>query len=148
MVRWIKPDLETKFHIDFDWWERKGRDLRVYLQSHLCPECKVIYTNHRGSAEVDWIDPDTAEVTRVDALWQSLRTHCSQRPDFITEHTPLTDAVFRVFLANGNQPLSATELHEILGRRLRSEGFRRTPKTILRTLGGRRVYKGIRPVLK
>ncbi len=140
MVRWIKPNLETKFHIDFDWWEREGRDLRVYLQSHLCPECKVIYTNHRGSAEVDWIDPDTAEVTRVDALWQSLRTHCSQRPDFITEGTPLTDAVFRAFLANGNTPLSATELHEILGRH--------TPKTILRTLGGRRVYKGIRPVLK
>ena len=140
MVRWIKPDLETKFHIDFDWWEREGRDLRVYLQSHLCPECKVIYTNHRGSEEVDWIDPDTAEVTRVDALWQSLRTHCSQRPDFITENTPLTDAVFRAFLANGNAPLSAIELHEILGRR--------TAETILRTLGGRKIYKGIRPVLK
>ena len=140
MVRWIKPDLETKFHIDFDWWEREGRDLRVYLQSHLCPECKVIYTNHRGSEEVDWIDPDTAEVTRVDALWQSLRTHCSQRPDFITENTPLTDAVFRAFLANGNAPLSVMELHEILGRR--------TAETILRTLGGRKIYKGIRPVLK
>jgi len=140
MVRWIKPDLETKFHIDFDWWERKGRDLRVYLQSHLCPECKVIYANHRGNAEVDWIDPETAEVTGVDALWQSLRTHCSQRPDFITESTPLTDAVFRAFLANGNTPLSATELHELLGRH--------TPETILRTLGGRKIYKGIRPVLK
>ena len=140
MARWIKPDLETKFHIDFDWWKRKGRDLRVYLQSHLCPDCKVIYTNHRGSTEVDWIDPDTAEVTRVDALWQSLRTHCSERPDFITENTPLTDAVFRAFLANGNTPLSATELHEILGGR--------TPETILRTLGGRKIYKGIRPVLK
>jgi len=140
MVRWIKPNLETKFHIDFDWWEREGRDLRVYLQSHLCPECKVIYTNHRGSEEVDWIDPETAEVTRVDALWQSLRTHCRQRSDFITASTPLTDAVFRAFLANGNAPLSAIELHEILGKR--------TPETILRTLGGRRIYKGIRPVLK
>jgi hypothetical protein len=140
MVRWIKPNLETKFHIDFDWWERKGRDLRVYLQSHLCSDCKVIYSNHHGSEEVDWIDPDTAEVTRVDALWQSLRTHCSQRPDFIDENTPLTDAVFRVFLANGNTPLSATELHEMLGRH--------TSETILRTLGGRKVYKGIRPVLK
>ena len=140
MVRWIKPNLETKFHIDFDWWERAGRDLRVYLQSHLCPECKVIYTNHRESAEVDWIDSDTAEVMRVDALWQSLRTHCSQRPDFITENTPLTDAVFRAFLANGNAPLSVMELHEILGRR--------TAETILRTLGGRKIYKGIRPALK
>lgn len=140
MVRWIKPDPETKFHIDFDWWEREGRDLRVYLQSHLCPECKVTYSNHRGSEEVDWIDPDTAEVTRVDALWQSLRTHCSQRPDFITENIPLTDAVFRVFLANGNAPLSPIELHEILGRY--------TSEVILRTLGGRRIYQGIRPVLK
>jgi hypothetical protein len=140
MVKWIKPDPETKFHIDFDWWEREGRDLRVYLQSHLCPECKVTYSNHRGSEEVDWIDPDTAEVTRVDALWQSLRTHCSQRPDFITENIPLTDAVFRVFLANGNAPLSPIELHEILGRY--------TSEVILRTLGGRRIYQGIRPVLK
>jgi hypothetical protein len=132
MVRWIKPDLQTKFHIDFDWWERKERDL--------CPECKVIYTNHRGTTEVDWIDPDTAEVTRVDALWQSLRTHCSQRPDFITENTPLTDAVFRAFLANGNKPLSVLELHDILGRH--------TAETILRTLSSRKIYKGIRPVLK
>jgi len=140
MVRWIKPDLETKFHIDFDWWEKEGRDLRVYLQSHLCPECKVIYANHRGTAEVDWIDSNTAEVMRVDALWQSLRTHCSQRPDFITENTPLTDAVFRAFLANVNEPLSVVELHEILGRH--------TAETILRTLGSRKIYKGIRPVLK
>ena len=140
MVRWIKPDLETKFHIDFDWWEKEGRDLRVYLQSHLCPECKVIYANHRGTAEVDWIDSNTAEVMRVDALWQSLRTHCSQRPDFITENTPLTHAVFRAFLANGNEPLSVVELHEILGRH--------TVETILRTLGSRKIYKGIRPVLK
>ena len=140
MVRWIKPDLETKFHIDFDWWEKKGRDLRVYLQSHLCPECKATYTNHRGNVEVDWIDPDTAEVTRVDALWQSLRTHCSSRPDFIGDNTPLTDAVFRVFLINGNEPLSAAELREILGRY--------TPETILRTLGGRKIYKGIRPMPK
>ncbi len=140
MARLIKPNLETKFHIDFDWWERQGRDLRVYLQSHLCPECKMIFTHHRGSEEVDWIDPDTAEVTRVDALWQSLRTHCWHESDFITESTPLTDAVFRAFLANGNVPLSAIELHEILGRR--------TATTILRTLGGRKIYKGIRPVRK
>ncbi|MBC8264365.1 MAG: hypothetical protein H8E47_09615 [Anaerolineales bacterium] len=140
MARWIKPNLETKFHIDFDWWERKGRDLRVYLQSHLCPECKDVYTNHRGSEEVDWIDPDTAEVTRVDALWQSLRTHCSSKPDFINENTPMTDAVFRVFLANGNAPLSPIELHESLGKYAAT--------IILRTLSGRNIYKGIKPVLK
>ena len=43
-----------------------------------------------------------------------------------------------VFLVNGNAPMSAEEL----GARLR-----RPPETILRTLAGPRVYRGIRPVV-
>ena len=50
----------------------------------------------------------------------------------------LVDSVFRLFLANGNTPLSSTELGEQL---------RRDAKTILRTISGIRVYKGLRPCL-
>jgi hypothetical protein len=73
----------------------------------------------------------------VDALQQTLRTHCSTQPGYLTEHTSLVDAVFRVFLANGNQPLTPAELGGII---------RRPAGTILRTLSGQRVYKGLRPV--
>jgi len=138
MLKWFKPDINTKFHIDFAWWEKEGRDLRVHLWSHLCPDCRRIYTTHRGTEAIDWVDPETAEVRQVDGLWHSLRTCCSQRPDYITESTPLLEAIFRVFLANGNEPLSPVELHQILGRR--------SPEVILRTLAGRKIYKGIRPV--
>jgi hypothetical protein len=48
----------------------------------------------------------------------------------------LVDAVFRLFLANGNTPLNAVELGEELGRQ---------PNIILRTLSGTRVYRGLRP---
>ncbi len=138
IVKRLKPDINTKFHIDFDWWKRQNRNFRIHLRSHLCPECQESYTTHRDTEEIDWIDPDTAEVRRVDGLWQALRTCCSRKPNYMTDSTPLTDAVFRVFLANDNTPLSAIELSEAIGRK--------TPETILTTLARRKVYLGIRPV--
>lgn len=138
MVKGRKPSLDTKFHIDFDWWNQNGRNFRVVLHSHLCPECRGTFQDYHQAKDIDWIDPDTAEVRRVDGLWQSLQTHCSHRPDFISSSTPLTSAIFRVFLANENTPLTPKELYEILGRK--------DPETILRVLSGPEPYKGIRPV--
>jgi hypothetical protein len=53
-------------------------------------------------------------------------------------HSTLVDSVFRIFLANGNTPLTPEDLAEQLGR---------DPSIILRTLTGPRVYKGLRPCL-
>ena len=136
--RRIKPTLDTQFHIDYEWWEREGRELQAYLLSHLGPEQREYFTQHRDNTEVDWIDPVTAEVLKVDALQRSLQ-EASHQPDFITPHTSLVDAIFRVFLANYNTPLTPIELSELVGRQ---------PTTILRTLAGQTVYKGLRPVLQ
>ena len=137
MAKWIRPTLDTKFHIDFDWWEEEGRNFRVHLLSHLCTECQARFENYQEAELVDWIDADTAEVTQVDGLWHSQRTCCSQKPDYTDELTPLTTAIFRIFLANGNESLTPVELHEQLHR---------PADTILRTIGGFRVYNGIKPV--
>ncbi len=133
----IKPTLDTKFHIDYNWWEREDRDLRTYLISHLLPEQRAHFEFNQDDKVIDWIDPETAEVRRVDALQQALAT-AAQDPQYITEHTTLVDAVFRVFLANSNKPLSPNEL----GKRIN-----RPPATILRTLTGTQVYKGLRPLV-
>ena len=137
--RLIKPTLKTKFHIDFDGWERESREYRVYLMSHLCPEHQAAFSDYAGDDVIDAVDPETAEVRKEDGIQHTLRTHCSQAPDFITSHTSLVDAVFRVFIANGNQPLTPEELAE----RIKRPG---QGNTILRTLSGARVYKGLRPV--
>ena len=137
MTRYVKPTLDTKFHIDFDWRQQKGQNLRVYLYSQLCAECQAKYADSPPE-EIDWVSLDTGEVKKVDILWDVIRTHCSQQPDYITDHTPLTTAVFRAFLANDNSPLTPSGLHQVLGRK--------SPSLILRTLGGRRIYMGIRPV--
>ena len=137
MAKWVKPTMDTKFHIDFDWWEETGRNFRVHLFSNLCNECQDRYRNYQETELVDWIDPDTAEVTQVDGLWHSLRTDCSLKTDYINDSTPLTTAIFRVFLANGNEPLTPVEL----GSRVH-----RSPDVILRTIGGVQVYNAVKPV--
>ncbi len=132
----VKPTLDSKFHIDYSWWEKEGRDLHAYLISHLLPEQAAAFAEPQSDVLVDWVDPDTAEVKRVDGLNMALQ-QAARDSRYITDHTTLVDAVFRMFLANGNKPLSPQDL----GQRLK-----RPPMTILKTLAGREVYKGLRPV--
>lgn len=135
----VRPTLDTKFHIEYDWWDRADRDLEVYLQSHLCPEHQDTTAEFDRDALVDNVDPETAEVTKVPAIQNLLITHCAQQPDYITRQTSMVNAVFRLFLATGNTPLSAREIGERLGRKA---------DMILRTFSSSRVYKGIRPLVE
>ena len=134
-----KPTLSTPFHIDFDWWRKNDRDWRIFLKSYLCAEHQLAFEDHENDEMVDWVDPDTAEVQRVDGLQHVLISHCAREVDFITYQTTLVDAVFRLLLSNGNIPQTPTELEEQLDR---------PANTILRTFSGARVYKGIRPCLE
>ena len=133
-----RPTVNTRFHIDLGWWTQEERNFRVELLSHLCPACREGFHSHRDTEMIDWVDPDTAEVRRVDGLWHSVQTCCSQRADFVSSDTSLATAVFRVFLANGNQPLSPVEIWQRLARR--------DPETILRLLVKGRSYYGIQVV--
>lgn len=133
----VKPSLDTRFHIDFNWWEREGRELRVDVLKHLRPESQEAFAAYTGGETIDVVDPETAEVRVVDKLQHMLRTQCKPLEAFQSEHTSLVDAVFHVFLLNGNQPLSPQDLGERVSR---------PAQTILRTLAGRVVYKGLRPV--
>jgi hypothetical protein len=133
----IKPTLQTPFHIDFDWWQRNERDWHVYLRTLLCPEHQDAFASVQEGEMIDWVDPKTAEVKPVEGIQHALMTHCARRPDFVTEQTALVEAVFRLFLTNENMPMTAEELGALL---------RRPAVTILRTLSGPRVYKGLRPL--
>ncbi len=133
----VKPSLQTRFHIDFDWWRQNENDWHVHLSGLLCAEHKDTFASMKSGAMIDFIDPETAEVRPMDGLQQIILSHCARQADFVTGQTQLVEGVFRTFLANGNSPLTPTELAERLGR---------PANTILVTLSGVRVYKGIRPV--
>lgn len=134
----IKPTIDTKFHVDYGWWEqRTEEDLRTYLLSHLQPDQRERLGQTQESRVVDYIDPDTAEVFRVDELELAIRL-AARDEDFINAQASLVDSIFRLFLRHNNRPMSPRELAEKLDR---------PPETILKTLSGGRIYKGIRPYL-
>ncbi len=133
----VKPSLTTKFHVDFDWWKSQDRNWRNWLVAFMCPKHQELFAHSTDAQEMDLVNPETAEVTRGDGLIQTLVEHCARQEGFITPNAPLVDSVFKVFIVNHNQPLTAIELAERIGR---------PADTILRTIGTTRVYKGIRPV--
>ena len=131
----IKPSVKTKFFIDYDWWEQSNDDLHLYLLTHLTQEQQQALENRDLREVFDYVDPQTGEVFQLDALGLAI-LESSRRDDFITDHIGLIDSVFRALLLEGNQPLSALELADMTGR---------DAATILKTIGGLRIYRGIRP---
>ncbi len=133
----IKPTIDTPFHIDFDWWKSHDHNWRVYLHSCMCLAHQQEFFEQQRIDPIDSVDSVSGEVTVVDGLEYILLNHCSKQDDFLTHYTTIVNSVFRIFLSNGNMPLSAAQLSSITGK---------PAETILRTLTGLEVYKGIRPV--
>jgi hypothetical protein len=129
---------ETKFHIDFEWWGKSGLDLKTYLLSRLdIPEGAI--AGDMAQDEVDLVDAQTGEVRRVDGFQFVLQTYFSQLPEDFVLRTSLVDAIFFVLLANANQPLAVSEI---------ADRVHRPPDMVMRTLSGKQVYQGIRPIFE
>ncbi len=135
-----RPDIHTLFYIDLTWFEKNGRDLREEMHAVLCDQDRSRYPTPADAGIVDRIHPVTAEVARVDALWEAIADHCGLQPGFIAPTTPLTTAVFRALLANGNQPMSPEQLHKRIGKS--------NPASILKLLMGAEIENGIVPFEK
>jgi hypothetical protein len=132
-----RPTADTKFHIDYDWWEQSNLDLKTYLYARLPVSDETAAINTEAEL-VDLIDQRTGEVRRVDGFQYLVQTYFSQLPEDFASRMSLVDAVFCVLLANGNQPLAAQEIADRVSRPV---------QTILRTFGGSKVYQGVRPIL-
>lgn len=130
----VTPD--TPFYIDYEWWQKSDLDLKTYLFTRLDIDRSAILEGE--GEQVDLIDEETGEVVAVDGFQYVIQTYFNQLPDDFAERMSLVDAVFCVLLANANLPLTANEI---------SERVKRPPDTILRTLGGPKIYLGIRPML-
>ena len=133
----VKPTFDTPFHIDFSWWRLNDRDWKVFLRGLLGQEQEEKLAEMTGEERVDWVDPRSGEVFQMDALQYLLSSHYTQQGESAEGGTSLIESIFRAFLKNGNNPMTARQLGEALNR---------PPQTILKTLSGMRVYRGIRPV--
>jgi hypothetical protein len=126
-------DINTPFHIDLGWWDKRGRNLGRFLAEILGED----ETEIDGDGPLDYIDPETAEIHRLDPIWVKVLMHRAHRPDYITSATPLTNAVLRALVENLNRPMTSVELYRRINRT--------SPEVLLRVLRTARMQYGIVP---
>ncbi len=136
-MKFFRPTENTKFHIDYSWFEENGQDVRVLIYKCLTSEQQE-QVGAPGQTEMyDYVDEQTGEVQRFDQVLHIIRTQNAKDPNFLTQRTPVFEAAFRIFLLNNNQPLTANDL---------AVQMKRKPAEVLSQLSGRSVYNGIRPI--
>ena len=54
----FRPTVDTKFHIDYDWWEKSGKNFRLYLRDQLCDECRDRFRDHQNTAHLMPVWPE------------------------------------------------------------------------------------------
>ena len=116
--------------IDLDWYRRSNRSLATLAQGCLCPKCR-----ERLKA---------GSLSEAD-LVANIRDCCSRISGFITGELTILESIFRLFLANGNEPLNLTELSRQLSEWLGGDTCRTSPGVLSRLLRDERYY-GIRQV--
>ncbi|MBI3964279.1 MAG: hypothetical protein HY329_01485 [Chloroflexi bacterium] len=111
---------ERRYAIDLDWYERRGRSFRAMAETRYCGACRG-KIGSSATEQQPTIDPETGravfddrEQAFGDDPFAVIRQCCSLSRDYITADTPVLEAVFRVFLANGNQPSTLKSVQEQL----------------------------------
>ena len=90
-------DIRFRYFIDLDWYQQQERSFATLAESRLCPTSRK------------------KEKTKSEAaLLRTIRQCCSKRDGFITPNMPLLEMIFRLLLANGNQPLELEQMQEQL----------------------------------
>ena len=124
-------DARTRFYIDYSWWEESSLNLETHLATRLGHPISL----DEDGIQVDLIDPYTGEVRQLSGFEFAVQSYFQELPaDFVTKAS-LVDAAFCVLLANGNRPMAATEI---------AEKIQRSSDVVYKTLGGDKVYQGIR----
>lgn len=118
-----------RWFIDLDWLEEHNRSFLALAQGNLCSKCTKKRKGNEPMSPAELI-------SRIEAC-------CGKASDFISEELPILESIFRLFLANGNKPLSPEELSKQLAKRLGGDS-RRTSVEILSRLLRDEHYYGIR----
>lgn len=123
----VTTQSEAKWAIDLNWLKTNGRSFSILTRDTLCAKCRKK------------LKADIIEVKAADLL-KAIQNCCSQSPDFITPSLPFQESIFRVFLANGNKPLTLGELGEQLIQRRGVDTYRASVAFLSRLMTNDQYY--------
>ena len=112
--------VTPRWRIDLEWYQQQNRSFASLAWGYLCPKCSGKLKGKNIS---------------VTGLLSKLKDCRAKSKDFIIAGLPITESIYRLFLANGNQPLTLEEVGERLSRVGNGDTYRTTPTSeILRSL--------------
>ncbi len=120
-----------RWFIDLDWHQQSNRSFFALAQGRLCPKCQEQLKGKISAAD----------------LLTTIKDCCSKTPNFITGELPILESIFRLFLANGNQPLDLEELGRQLSEWRGGDTYRTSAEILSRLLASDQYY-GLRQINK
>jgi len=118
---------ETSWHISTDWLEQHHRSLPNLIRDRLCSKC---------AAKLK----DKKKAEPIETLFSAIQECCGHTPGFVNDRAPILESVFRLFLANGNQPMKIEELGKELNRMRGVDPYRTSPENLRRLLKNDQYY--------
>ena len=118
-------NIELRWFIDLDWYPQNNRSFLTLAQRCLCSKC-----SERLEGE---------EISEADLL-STIKDCCSKGRGFITRNLPVSESIFRLFLANGNQPLNLEELGKQLSEWRGGDTSRTSVEVLTRLLQSNQLY--------
>lgn len=112
-------EQKPRYYIDERWYTEHNKSFRAVALTRLCASCrkKIGTETQERVPTVDARGRVVFEMRSVPFASNPLpviRSDCSKQRDYITAETPVAEAIFRVFLANGNQPTDVDGIREQL----------------------------------
>jgi hypothetical protein len=147
-----EAESAPRYAIDIEGLRRRDRSFEVLASLRFCPESQA-RANEVVARQVVKAEPgtgrptfETEEQRYEEDPFAIIEECCAQKPGYITPRTPLLEAVFRVFLATRNAPMTLDEIRSQLTM-FDYTSEREVSKEILRrVLAAAEPYYGIRPV--
>ncbi|MDP2931799.1 MAG: hypothetical protein Q8O05_04785 [Chloroflexota bacterium] len=115
---------QVRWSIDMDWYERNNRSFLALVKERVCPKCRK---QLKGEPEAE-------------DLLATIKDCCADRPDYISAELPMLESIFRLVLANGNQPLTLEEIGRQLTERRGPDTYRTSAVFLSRLLSNDSYY--------
>ena len=108
------------YHIDPSWFEENNLSFEDVVRARMCDACRV-----KIGQEVEERAPvfdkatgrmkfEVRHTTYGSDPLKVIREHCGRAKNYIHRDMPTLEAIFRVYLANGNQPMPLEHVREQL----------------------------------
>jgi len=115
-----EPEEESRYFIDVDWYDENELSFPDIARARMCPQCQA-RVGEESEERYPVADRRTGRVTyEVRSVEYGarpipiIRDCCSRKGSFIAPEMTALEVIFRILLANANQPMPLAHLREQL----------------------------------